>query len=154
MQTGSGEVLPNYTLIPVPFLICAFILLCIAIGTKCKDKSSPILPNILVLWSILEWIAYLVLGILAARDHKAYRLMAGALFAWVTIILLNIVGVIITKLRVHDRDEGFKYWSKTYSKTSKCIYCFSFCSSFKILRLFYSRFYGFEHFCANFEDPR
>lgn len=48
------------------------------------------------------------------------------------------------------KDSSFQYWKSVYPKTSKVILIISFGTSFKFIRMYYSRFLGLDCFCCGY----
>ena len=67
------------------------------------------------------------------------------------LIVLNISYCCYFK-RIKKEDKGFEYWTLSYKKTTCVITILGVIFSFKINRLFYSRFYGMDKFNAAFDN--
>lgn len=73
---GGGTTKVNYSVIYFPFLIIAFVFVLVAIGGKCKDSTSQVLGVIIAFWGLLEFFLYIVMAILAFRDHGLTAILA------------------------------------------------------------------------------
>lgn len=115
-----------------------------------KDERSLVITNIIVLLAILEIVAYAVQAFHAYRKEQTLIMLvtAGALAA---LVIANIVFSIIFCVYV-SKDRAFQEWASVYGNTKRTIQAFGALFSFKITRLFYSRFFGLDHFCAAFES--
>ena len=55
---------------------------------------------------------------------------------------------------VMKADSGFNFWRESHKNGTRCIVCCSSTLSFKIMRFFYSYFFGFDNFKAEFENAK
>ena len=88
---SSSDDSVDYSLVYFPFLIIAIILFGIALGGKLKDKRSQIISTTIAFWGILEFFLYILMGILAFRDHDLTAILAVCLAIWLLLIITNIV---------------------------------------------------------------
>ena len=63
--------------------------------------------------------------------------------------MINIGFIIFFRKRIL-RDEAFLYWKEVYPHTYRSILIISGLFSFKFVRMFYSRFFGFDNFCCGY----
>jgi hypothetical protein len=68
-------------------------------------------------------------------------------------LIFNIAFGLAFEFRISRKDPEFIEWRNSYKKTSIVIMTISYLFSFKMLRLFYSNFYGFNCFNAEFTSP-
>lgn len=149
---GGGTTIINntkrvsYSVVYFPFLIIALVFVAIAIGAKLKDSDSQIFAVIVAFWGVLEFFLYIVLAILAIRDHDLPAILAACLVVWILYIIINITFVCIFRKRIL-KDESFLYWKSVFPHTYRAIMVISILFSFKFVRMYYSRFFGFDNFC-------
>lgn len=72
-----------------------FILFIIALGGKCKDRSSQIIGNIVSLWALLEPFLILILAITAIATESSIVFLVLALLLFFVKILQNLIFFII-----------------------------------------------------------
>ena len=159
VSTGGGgtTVIDNtqkvqYSVVYFPFIIIALIFVLIAIGGKLKDSKSQIFSTIISFWGVLEFFLYIVLGILSYRDHNLIVILAVCIVIWVILIIINVIFIIFFR-RIILKDDNFLYWKSRYTRSYRGILIISWLFSFKFVRMFYSRFFGLDHFCWGFTNP-
>jgi uncharacterized membrane protein YhaH (DUF805 family) len=124
----------------------------VAIGGKIKDSDSQILSVIISFWGLLEFFLYIVMGILALRDHSLSAILSACIAIWILLIVINVVFVIIFRKRIL-KDESFLYWKSVFPHSYRAILIISVLFSFKFSRMYYSRFLGLDNFCCGFTTP-
>lgn len=135
----------QYAVIYFPFIIIALFFVIVALSGKFKDSSSQVLAVIISFWGIVEFFLYITMGILAFRDHDLVSVMAVCIIIWILLIAMNVTFVLIFRSRIL-KDEAFLYWKSVFPHSYRAIMIISFVFSFKFVRMFYSRFFGFDHF--------
>ena len=150
--TTSSTQQVKYSVVYFPFIIIAIIFVLIAVGGKLKDSKSQIFSTIISFWGVLEFFLYIVLGILAFRDHDLVSILAVWIVIWISLIITNIIFVIMFR-KIILQDENFLYWKSRYVRSYRGILIISWLFSFKFVRMFYSRFFGLDHFWWGFTNP-
>ncbi len=121
------------------------------IGGYYKDRRTIIITNLIVLIGAVEFISYFAQTFFG-NYYKAtnYTLISG--FAALCYLVLNIVFFVYYKMSIIKNDSGFKDWREHNLSTCRWMSFISCVFSFKIMRLLYSKLYGFNNFAAQFAN--
>ncbi|CAI2372672.1 unnamed protein product [Moneuplotes crassus] len=160
LQTGYCEPAPPTESDNPDYRLAYFPFLCIAIGLaifaslgNLKDSNSQFLSVVISFWGLVEIFLYSALGLFAYRDHDNFSILGICGLIVSLNILLNLIFTcyLCCKLK---RDDSFNYWKRSYPCTYFITILVSLVLSFKFLRMFYSKFFGFEHFSCSISDKR
>lgn len=146
-QTCTSSFFFNFPTIPYPHLIACGAMTIICLISLLKDRRSLLLTNIIVLWGPVEFVSYFSQTGLSVL-YSTYKFAGTSGFAFVTYIILNIAFALAFEYKIARKDAEYMEWRNHYGKTSKTIIILSAIFSFKILRLHYSYFFGFDCFKA------
>ena len=149
-QTRLACQVAEYDLVYFPFLISGLVLVIVAFGAKLKDERSLIVTNMIVLLAFLELIAYGVQAFHAWRlDEPILLLVTGAAIG--CLLAANVGFAILFCIKL-GREPTFREWAADFKKTRRWIQALAAIFSFKITRLFYSRFFGLPNFMAPYDN--
>jgi len=137
--------------VPFPLLITAILFLLLAGLSKFYDKGSLFLTNSIAGLSILES-AGTMLQIYLAYELGVWSTFGLSILALVFLFGCNLFFFLIYLKQIRP-DQAFKYWASHYSVASFIVSALSLLGNFKVFRMFYGRFFGFNFFNAPFDDP-
>ena len=150
--SGSGSSSGSSTLIYFPFTIAAMFLFIVSIVGHAKDPRSQVPTTFVALLSIVQFLYYLFQIYLAYKYSKTYIFYLTGL-AFASLIFLNFVFIIIFWC-ISWRDQSFKYWSSSYCKMKWFIEIIGIVFTFKFMKMYYSSFFGLEHFYASWNNVK
>ena len=130
--------------------VCALVTIVVAIA-KCKSRESRFVANLIVFWSIIEFIGMLYVWYLA-YDFGIAPMVYMMLFAVLLAIAINLFFWIVF-VKMVQNDLTFRHWVSYNKCHVRTISIFGGIFSFKVYRLLYSKFFGAKRFDAPFEDP-
>lgn len=131
------------SVIPFPFVFFALCLGLLVFGSYLKDKAATKVKTLLIaLIGSLEMLIYLLMLIYSATLLK-WRVFLCTIVAILMLITSNIVMYLYVEKET-KKDLAFTKWSKLYSKTAKFLPLSAMIFNFKLIKLFYSGFYGLD----------
>ena len=137
--------------IPFPMLaFCALTTIVVAIG-NCKNKESRFIANLIVFWSIIEFLGMCIVLYLAVRFGIApvvYMFLVAIMFT----IATNLFFFVVFQKQVMN-DQTFRHWANYNKCVVQTISILGLVFNFKVYRLLYSKFCGARRFDAPFADP-
>jgi len=136
-------------IVPFPFLIVAIAMIFFALAGNLRNDGNTVFigTNILIQLSSLLLIAYLVQWILCLTLNMGMYVFGLTIFAFVSMIILNIVFSVLFYLKIRKEDKGYINWSDTHGIENMILVILASVFSFQNYRLIYSRYLGFT--CMN-----
>lgn len=135
---------------PFPTLIISVGLLCLPIAGRVANPRSPLISNVVVVWSVMLFVIYIVQFACAVAEEEA-AVLGVTLVAILANIGLNVAFIVFHRRRI-CRDAGFARWAVQHPCVNTWIDIVSPCLSFQLRRLYYCRLAGLDVFFAQFED--
>ena len=116
-----------------------------------REKKSLIITNIISICGPVEFVAFLALTGLSFI-FSTWRYAALAIAAVMIYIALNVAYAMYFALIVAKYDFEFKRWTTRFPKSYTAILALSGIFSFKLLKMYYSYFFGYDVHKANFSN--
>lgn len=147
----ASQYLADFPTLYFPFLIICVIMTCVVFIGYIREKKSLIITNIIAICGPVEFVAFLALTALSFI-FSTWRYAALAIAALMIYVALNVAYAMYFSLIVAKHDPEFKRWMTRYSKTYNAILALSGIFSFKLLKMYYSFFFGNDAHKANFSN--
>lgn len=152
LETGceaASRYLLDFPILFFPFLIICILMTVVVFIGYIREKKSLIITNIIAICGPVEFVAFLALTLLSFV-FSTWRYAVIAIAALMIYVALNVAYAMYFALIVAKYDNEFKRWMYRYSKTYNAILALSGIFSFKLLKLYYSFFFGNDVHKANF----